>query len=75
MASKYPRYCREQKGKLYYQRDFPVSMRKYGKKTYTKPLGLSANDYKASQLQLAIANATEAYELTLKMMTSTSIED
>jgi len=75
MQGKYPRYCRELKGSLYYQRDYPTSMRMYGKKTFSKPLELKANSHTDSSLQKAIASATEAFELKIKMMENSSVED
>jgi integrase len=72
--TKYPRYAREQKGSLYYQRDFPVSLH-HIRKTFTKPLGFKANSYTEPELQRAIASATEAFELKVRMFTNTNAAD
>lgn len=71
---KYPRYVRELKGSLYYQRDFPYSLH-HIQKTYTKPLKLKASNYTEPELQRAIASATEAYDIKVKMLTNTNPTD
>lgn len=75
MSKKYPRYVRELKGGLYYQRDYPVSLRVFGKKTFTAPLNLKVNNYTDAALQRSLAGATESYELKLKMMQNTNLSD
>jgi integrase len=75
MKREYPRYCRELKGSLYYQRDFPISLRVFGKKTFTKPLELKKTSHTDSELQRAIATATEAFELQVKMMQNSNADD
>ena len=74
MAGKYPRYVSERKGGLFYQRDYPISMHIY-KKQYSRTLKLKANNYTDSELQQAITTATQAYELSLKMMQNSSLEN
>ena len=66
---KLPKYIRNLSNKLYYQRDYPTKLRVYfPKKTFSYPLGLSVNDATDSKLTKAIARASEAYELEVKMI-------
>lgn len=66
---KLPKYVRSLSNKLYYQRDYPTKLRVYfPKKTFSYPLGLSINDATDSKLTKAIARASEAYELEVKMI-------
>lgn len=66
---KLPKYIRNLSNKLYYQRDYPTKLRVYfPKKTFSYPLGLSVNDATDSKLTKAIARASEAYELQIKMI-------
>ena len=72
--TKLPRYIRELKGSLYYQRDFPNSLH-HIQKTFTKPLKLKATNYTEPELQRAIASATETFQLKVKMMQNTNASD
>lgn len=74
VKTKFPRYIRELKGSLYYQRDFPTSLH-HIQKTFTKPLKLKATNYTEPELQRAIASATETFELKVKMMQNTNASD
>lgn len=71
MAIKMPRYVRTIKGNLYYQRDIPTKLRHLApKKTFVVPLGLPADSYGETALAKAVAEATESFELYLKMLTN-----
>lgn len=71
MAKKY-RYCRENKGALYYQRDFPVRLyRTFGKKTFSKPLGIKSDSVKEDKLLAALAKASEEFEIVCRSMEHT----
>ena len=74
VKTKFPRYIRELKGSLYYQRDYPTSLH-HIQKTFTKPLKLKATNYTEPELQRAIASATETFELKVKMMQNTNASD
>lgn len=72
MAKKYPRYCRDIKGALYYQRDFPLRLyRTFGKKTFTTPLGIKSDSVKEDKLLTALAKASEEFELKCRTMEHT----
>ena len=72
MAKKYPRYCREIKGALYYQRDFPLQLyRTFGKKTFTTPLGIKSDSIKEDKLLAELAKASEEFELKCRTMEHT----
>jgi hypothetical protein len=64
----YPNYVREQKGSLYFQRDYPKKLQSLaGTKTYKKPLGLKANNYNQTQLNRAIADASELFDIECRL--------
>ena len=70
MTKKYPRYIREQKGRLYYQRDYPTRLYKlYNKKTFKAPLG-DINLGGADLLKKA-GKAEEEFQLSCKLMEAT----
>jgi len=73
MAKKYPRYIREQKGRLYYQRDYPIRLyRLYNKKTFKAPLG-DMSQSEAQQL-MAASKAEEEFQLSCRLMEATDPE-
>jgi integrase len=58
-----PRYVREKSGTYHYQRDYPLKLRHLcGKKTFTYPLKLSANNATAMQINKRAIEAEEAFE-------------
>ena len=66
---KLPKYVRILKGSLFYQRDYPTRLKHLiSKKTYTSPLRLKANQASDVDVSRAVANATEAYDLHLKLI-------
>ena len=69
---KLPKYVRLRNNTLFYQRDYPSSfIRKYGYKTYTRTLKLKHSQHTEAELHAAVANATEGYELAIKMYSNT----
>lgn len=67
MAKSMPKYVRQLKNKLYYQRDIPTRLKHLAhQKTFTYPLGLNADSHTDSSLAKAAAEATEHYELFIK---------
>jgi hypothetical protein len=71
MAKKYPQYVREQKGRLYYQRDYPTRLyRLYNKKTFKAPLG-DTSQSEAQQLRAA-SKAEEEFQLSCRLMEATA---
>jgi hypothetical protein len=72
---KLPKYVRIRNNTLFYQRDFPQSFRrKYGTKTYSRTLKLKASQHTEAELQAAVADATESFELHKKMYSNTTPE-
>jgi len=70
---KLPKYVRLRNNTLFYQRDYPSSFRrKYGYKTYTRTLKLKHGQHTEGELHTAVANATEGYELNIKMCSNTN---
>ncbi|EGG28350.1 hypothetical protein IMCC3088_322 [Aequoribacter fuscus] len=68
---KLPRYVRTigNSDRLHYQRDYPTKLRLYfPKKTFSYPLDLKVSEATESKLAKAIARASEAYELQIKMI-------
>ncbi len=64
----HPKYIREQKGSLYFQRDYPKRLQALaGAKTYKKALGLKANNYSQTQLNRAIADASELFDIECRL--------
>ncbi|MDG2175357.1 MAG: hypothetical protein P8M72_04380 [Gammaproteobacteria bacterium] len=64
----YPKYVREQKGNLYYQRDYPKKLQSIaGAKTYKNALGLKANNHSQTQLSRAIADASELFDIECRL--------
>lgn len=67
--NKLPKYTRNLKGNLYYQRDIPSRIRHLSsKKTFTYPLTLKALNASETAITKALSTATEAYELHCKML-------
>jgi len=65
----YPKYVREQKGSLYFQRDYPKRLESLAAtKTYKKALGLKANNYTQTQLNRAIADASESFDIECRLL-------
>ncbi len=72
---KLPKYVRTLKGSLYYQRDYPTRLKHLtSKKTYTSPLRLKANQASDVDVSKAVALATEAYDLHLKLIENSDPE-
>jgi len=72
---KLPKYVRIQKGSLYYQRDYPTRLKHLiPKKTYTSPLRIKANEASDVDVSRAVASATEAYDLHLKLIENSDPE-
>jgi integrase len=70
-----PKYVRRLRGSLYYQRDYPTRLKHLlSKKTYTSPLKLKANQASDVDVSRAVAGATEAYELHLKLIENSDPE-
>ena len=65
----YPKYVREQKGSLYFQRDYPKKLKSLAvTKSYKKALGLKANNYTQTQLNRAIADASESFDIECRLL-------
>jgi len=68
---KLPKYIRLRAGTYHYQRDFPKRLRHLCQtKTYTKPLGLFANNASTTEITKATLEADEAFERQLKLIAS-----
>ncbi|MEY3006030.1 MAG: hypothetical protein RI942_372, partial [Pseudomonadota bacterium] len=68
---KLPKYIRTigNSDRLHYQRDYPTRLRIYfPKKTFSYPLDLKVSEATESKLAKAIARASEAFELQIKMI-------
>ncbi len=75
MSKQFPKYIREQKGSLYYQRDWPVAIkRKYEKKVFKVPMDMKANAINQSELLRKTAKVSEEFDLQVKAMTNTDPE-
>ena len=72
IAMQLPKYVRQRKQSLFYQRDYPSSIiRRTGQKTYSRSLKLKANEHNDAELQKAIADAAEMYVLNVKILEHT----
>ena len=68
---KLPKYIRLRSGTYHYQRDYPTRLRHLcHTKTYTRPLGLFANNATTKEIGKAAIEADEAYERQLKLITN-----
>lgn len=76
MTLKLPKRVRILSDRLYYQRDYPTSVRGYfPKKTFTYPLGLTtAEAMDDSKLSRAVLKAADAFDLELKMIQNSDPE-
>ena len=72
---KLPKYIRLRSGTYHYQRDYPTRLRHLcHTKTYTRPLGLFANNATTKEIGKAAIEADEAYERQLKLITNSDPE-
>jgi len=70
-----PKYVHPRKGSLYYQRDYPTRLKHLiAKKTYSASLGIKVNKADDVSVSKAVAHATEAYELHLKLIENSDPE-
>ena len=68
---KLPKYIRLRAGTYHYQRDYPTKLRHLcHTKTYTRPLGLYANNATTTEISKAAIDADEAFERQLKLIAS-----
>ena len=68
---KLPKYIRLRSGTYHYQRDYPTKLKHLcHTKTYTKPLGLFANNATATEITKAAIEAGEAFDRQLKLIAS-----
>ena len=68
---KLPKYIRLRAGTYHYQRDYPTKLRHLcHTKTYTRPLGLYANNATTTEIGKAAIDADEAFERQLKLITN-----
>ena len=68
---KLPKYIRLRAGTYHYQRDYPTKLRHLcHTKTYTRPLGLYANNATTTEISKAAIDADEAFERQLKLITN-----
>jgi integrase len=68
---KLPKYIRLRAGTYHYQRDYPTKLRHLcHTKTYTRPLGLYANNATTTEIGKAAIDANEAFERQLKLITN-----
>ena len=68
---KLPKYIRLRAGTYHYQRDNPTKLRHLcHTKTYTRPLGLYANNATTTEISKAAIDADEAFERQLKLIAS-----
>ena len=66
-----PKYIRLRSGTYHYQRDYPKRLRHLCQtKTYTRPLGLFANNASTTEISKAAIEADEAFERQLKLITN-----
>ena len=66
---KLPKYIRLRAGAYHYQRDYPTKLRHLcHTKTYTRPLGLYANNATTTEIGKAAIDADEAFERQLKLI-------
>jgi integrase len=66
---KLPKYIRLRAGTYHYQRDYPTKLRHLcHTKTYTRPLGLYANNATTTEIGKAAIDADEAFERQLKLI-------
>lgn len=66
-----PKYVREKSGTYHYQRDYPLNLRHLcGKKTFTYPLKLSANNATEMQINKRAIEAEEAFERNKLLITN-----
>jgi integrase len=73
--AKLPKYTRELKGSLFYQRDIPTRLKHLSpKKTFTFPLSLKVLEASESALAKAHSEATQAFELHCKMLETSNPE-
>ena len=69
--SKLPKYIRLRSGTYHYQRDYPTKLKHLcHTKTYTKPLGLFANNATATEVSKAAIEADEAYDRQLTLISN-----
>ena len=68
---KLPKYIRLRAGTYHYQRDYPTKLRHLcHTKTFTRPLGLYANNATTTEIGKAAIDADEAFERQLKLITN-----
>ena len=71
---KLPKYIRLRAGTYHYQRDYPTKLRHLcHTKTYTRPLGLYANNATTTEISKAAIDADEAFERQLKLIASSDL--
>jgi integrase len=75
MSKPYTKYIREQKGSLYYQRDWPAAIkRQFRKKVFKVPMDMKANAVNMPELLRKTAQVSEEFDLQVKAMTNTNPE-
>jgi hypothetical protein len=72
---KLPKYIRLRSGTYHYQRDYPTKLRHLcHTKTFTRPLGLYANNATTTEIGKAAIDADEAFERQLKLIANSDLD-